>query len=681
MQMEKLKEIKDYVNPHTRPHIELYSICSTRVSEPYHSKKWVYETVPELQAPIDGPLIEVHTGELKSNYYDLSAMSVVCDLSGPLPQGIYIGLNPLREIAKGRCMYTSFIKPWGDDVSGNRSKQYNDHTNVYLVYANLPHMKLSQEYFVHFLSMSQHACAGEQFDNIWHEAYDYEIKEEVLSEICSHVGLKGTELEQESDQKYHEHFSPGPLRKVEHTKKEVLQQLHLVALGMASAVATRQTASGVKDKVAEHWIQTLITSARDQQQIQIHNAATRDRCISNHYSSLLELDICLSCSTTTVDVHQDMPQCDLFAVCLQASSVDGLNILPLRATYMVQYRNNLIGKHFKALQQLRFFYLHENLCPPLILDIWRVTRELGALLWYHEIEDMDAYLTLIDNVLDIWASIDSRRIFVKPKLHILAHLVEDVHRHGPPILYSTEIFECYNAIFRMCSILSNHQALSRDIVWACAEMDRFKHIISSGWWKDPSQHRFMQAGECVREYFSDKHIQCWLGFMQEYIGQPESLRSSFASHSTWICGLSVVAQNNDNCHIGSWAFAAHNHDDTVLMGHIIEILQATMPGLDACNCIIMEAFIVLNSRHPYYNMSELKLDSLIVIDPMSICCVVNVQHNCYDAKCGATGHHQQMQERTVMDIHDTIWQHRDTDSYIINLHALHNAALIRRYLL
>lgn len=133
-------------------------------------------------------------------------------------------------------MYTSYVKPWGDDVSGNRSKQYNAHTNIYFCHANIPHTLLAQEYFVQFCSTSPHATASEQFnafaevlkyvlinlliiiciswasffvyrdENNWQPAYDCNTGEEILfrvlshnfpadnpqqSETCSHIGLKG----------------------------------------------------------------------------------------------------------------------------------------------------------------------------------------------------------------------------------------------------------------------------------------------------------------------------------------------------------------------------------------------------------------------------------------------------------------------------------------------------------
>jgi hypothetical protein len=62
------------------------------------------------------------------------------------------------------------------------------------------------------------------------------------------------------------------------------------------------------------------------------------------------------------------------------------------ANYLVQYHNNLIGRHFKTLQQTAIFCLWDDLCSPLLLDLWKATGELGALLWYHEIKDLESYL-------------------------------------------------------------------------------------------------------------------------------------------------------------------------------------------------------------------------------------------------------------------------------------------------
>lgn len=81
----------------------------------------------------------------------------------------------------------------------------------------------------------------------------------------------------------------------------------------------------------------------------------------------------------------------IFAARLSASSIDSLSIPPPRPHYVVQYKNSLIGKHFKMLQQLGVFYVHD-LCSPLLFDLWKATGELGAMLWFPEIKNMDTYL-------------------------------------------------------------------------------------------------------------------------------------------------------------------------------------------------------------------------------------------------------------------------------------------------
>jgi hypothetical protein len=169
--------------------------------------------------------------------------------------------NPVRKIAKGRPVFSMRIIPWSDDVSGNVSKQFNPHMNVYIANANLPHRKVSQEYFVRFCSTSPHASSGEQFEavaedlwvfghwflihqdwncisgcNKYHEAYDCELEQEILFRIFAHVlpadnpqqaesasnagvhanlwcrydGVGGTAAHRETDEGYHALFKVIP---------------------------------------------------------------------------------------------------------------------------------------------------------------------------------------------------------------------------------------------------------------------------------------------------------------------------------------------------------------------------------------------------------------------------------------------------------------------------------------
>jgi hypothetical protein len=232
----------------------------------------------------------------------------------------------------------------------------------------------------------------------------------------------------------------------------------------------------------------------------------------------------------------DKSKGEKFAVRLQSSSVDGLNLSAIRGRYIVQYKNALIGKHFKILQQLGVFHLHEDLCGKNLFNLWKASGELGAMLWFPEIRNLEQYLVsdlddvislclsysqadlqiCIDNVLDIWALVDPARIVTKFKLHVLPHLIDDIRRFGPAILFATEGFECWNAIFRLCSILSNHQAPSHDIGVTLADMERFKHQVSGGWWKPSESQGYIQAGRKITAFLdNNKELQRRLGWMDK----------------------------------------------------------------------------------------------------------------------------------------------------------------------
>lgn len=139
-------------------------------------------------------------------------------------------------------------------------------------------------------------------------------------------------------------------------------------------------------------------------------------------------------------------------------------------------------------------------------------------------------------MLDLWAFYDPNRILVKFKLHILPHLAEDIERFGPAILFSTEVFECWNAIFRLCSILSNHLAPSKDIAVTIGDMERFKHMVSGGIWKDESG-KPVQGGKYVRSFLrQNKELQRRLGWTDKSTAEPGMCTFRFY----WILNLEAV---------------------------------------------------------------------------------------------------------------------------------------------
>jgi hypothetical protein len=82
---------------------------------------------------------------------------------------------------------------------------------------------------------------------------------------------------------------------------------------------------------------------------------------------------------------------DLFVVRLEATDIDGLSVPPIRAAYMMQYRNGLIGKHFKTLMQTMVFHVH-GLVTAEQFSLVKAIGFLGAQLWVHEIPALEQYL-------------------------------------------------------------------------------------------------------------------------------------------------------------------------------------------------------------------------------------------------------------------------------------------------
>lgn len=118
-------------------------------------------------------------------------------------------------------------------------------------------------------------------------------------------------------------------------------------------------------------------------------------------------------------------------------------------------------------------------------------------------------------MLDIFAIIDPSKIITKIKYHLLVHIDDDAVEFGPLIGVITEIFECFNAIFRFCSILSNHLAPSRDIAIQLGDQEGLKHRLTGGWWRHGTNQDWRRAGPGVR-HFMAKHpvLQKLLGWTE-----------------------------------------------------------------------------------------------------------------------------------------------------------------------
>ncbi|KAE9390170.1 hypothetical protein BT96DRAFT_1002502 [Gymnopus androsaceus JB14] len=412
--------------------------------------------------------------------------------------------------------------------------------------------------------------------------------------------------------------------------------------GVASHVEAVRVASGAVDKTAEYWIPVLLSKSsefkRKDPQWSVDDISAELLCwlstqTKQPYNLLLDAKYLDPSQDTPVenlhtyllghkkyawyDMHSswdDSTQA-LFAIRLQSTDTNGLTILPISICLY-----DAVPKRFN---QQTLQNAHAN-C--------RALGELGAALWIAEIDDLEQYLedleVWIDNVLDAWARIDPAKILKKIKLHLLKHLPAHIRRFGP---------SCFNAVFRMCSVLSNHQAPSRDIALKNGELGRLTHIISGGYW-----HAY----------------------------------SATASRMDTASPNEAQDLPKDVCPVGSWVIDRH------FIARIIEILHSSK-GNQTLDLVTLHEFTLSEALHHYYEMPVLHKPERhhLVVNSETIQFIINVQHDCQAAGCSATGSTRQRQERMESGQELSCIEHvADDEQYIINTHALHNAARLRCYL-
>lgn len=92
----------------------------------------------------------------------------------------------------------------------------------------------------------------------------------------------------------------------------------------------------------------------------------------------------------TVHILEKNKNFPTFQARLNSISANGLNVPPIQADYMCQYRGGLIGKHFKTISQIMAFAV-VDLVPQEVLEAWLILGRLTVLLWHTEIEDISVY--------------------------------------------------------------------------------------------------------------------------------------------------------------------------------------------------------------------------------------------------------------------------------------------------
>ncbi|KAF8170969.1 hypothetical protein K438DRAFT_1982253 [Mycena galopus ATCC 62051] len=691
--------------------------------------------------------------------------------------------HPLREIASSRMVYSIPIVIFIDDVSGNKSKQWNKHFSCYMSNGALPRNKLENEFHVRFVATSPFASPLEimqgvraSIEETFSEpvpAWDCEAKEEVLlrsygllfagdnpmqAELCSCAGLNsnyfcrtcnagGTREWKQSNEGFADILQAGKARDPAETAEETFQQI-LTALepNVATTLTEAVRASGTKDALAQPIIDVLVKMGQDLRKVNPNGASYSPDEVQTILTEELKKHQQQGDGITNplfdmdgIDMHKDTPteilhtillgvvkyywgqtvwllekskDFTLFQTRLNSILSDGLNVPKIQADYMCQYKGGLIGKHFKTLSQVMAFAV-EGLVPPDVLEAWLILGRLTVLLWHTEISNVASYTAelevCINDFINITCKCSPSILISKPKFHFLLHLPFFIRRFGPAVLFSTERYEAYNAVFRLCSIYSNRMTPSRDIAWSFAGIDRVKHIVTGGWWKDSRDQTWMCASPRVlRHILEHPEMAAMVGLPtkaeyepgtiipypkredgketperkllwgESYAGLAKSSRFPTSTVKFVRTAKALISTSGDKVGIGQNVIIHHEGGkySPLSFGTIREILlpisSETQPASNTVR-VTVELFKLDPVLHPLLHMPVLVRTNLsVVVLPEDIECAINLQHNCHAGQCGPHDAVSIVQERETTTVTRARIRHTDDNCSILNTTSLHN---------
>ncbi|KDQ14121.1 hypothetical protein BOTBODRAFT_110526 [Botryobasidium botryosum FD-172 SS1] len=254
--------------------------------------------------------------------------------------------HPLRELAQGRPVYSIPLIIFLDDVSGNKSKQWNKHHSCYVSNGALPRQIQEKEVNVRFVSTSPHASPGEMMQAIKTSlrrtydspvpAYDPQAKQECLIRVfplffpgdnpmqalhCSQGGLTcnfpcrtchvgGTREFKESDKGYATLFNVGELRTPRDTRKDIIDRLMQALEPNATSILGDMVAeTGVKDAFSQAMVEHIIQLGIDLRKEKKHSPEQIHEILAEELEKHLEKGDIINplLSMDGVDIHQDTP--------------------------------------------------------------------------------------------------------------------------------------------------------------------------------------------------------------------------------------------------------------------------------------------------------------------------------------------------------------------------------------
>lgn len=575
-------------------------------------------------------------------------------------------LHPDRT-ANNEPIYISYVEVFGDDVSGNQSKAWNQHWNVYLSHRNLPRKIALREFHVHFVSTSQTVPIHEQISEVKNaiedthhnplRVYDavlgqvirvrlallnFAADNPMASEITHHVGgrgnfpcrkcLVGGNQSYKESVGYNSLFHAGDPRSLFQTRVAVMKEAVAVACKFSSnAMQKLAREAGVKSRFPTATTASLhvkgdsssFMELKDKQgalaeYVRENNAEILPSSLTiTGFNPITDTPIEILHTVLlgyvkyiwleTYDNLSASNRLDVFATRMESTEMNGLNLPPLQPSYITRYGKSLTGRYFRQLIQVGAFHL-KGLLEEDLFQLWKDAAKLTGMIWFTKIVEPDDYCSMLNaqvaHVLDGFSRRQPRKIIAKAKLHMLVHLADDVKRFGPLVGVSTERFESFNAVFRASSVHSNRHNPSKDIAWDQIGGEWVKYLMSDGLLS--TTNSISQPGYSLQKFLSSKLVQNAFSFDTAIYEQPVA-----GSHSVDRSQITYVYRTG--------AVDAINKDD------FANVLELRLPrcghiisrNLDRC---ARGSFVFFEetSMHRVGRINELLLSADIVLAVVSI---------------------------------------------------------------
>ncbi|KAL0568972.1 hypothetical protein V5O48_013001 [Marasmius crinis-equi] len=613
--------------------------------------------------------------------------------------------HPRREQAKGRMVYGVPLIIFMDDVSANISKQWNKHHAIYMSNGLLPRQMIEKEFCTRFVTSSPHATPMELVKGLKEsiaraakggvEAYDCKYEEECLlvphahfwgsdnpmqAEECSHGGLScnyfcrmcdvgGTQEEKRSDEGFLALFKAGTERTPEKTASLIHKQLKLSALhGATDKLQKHKATTGVSDSTSASAMQAIVDLGKA---MYGHKHLETVGMSKEDIQAQLEQDV-----ERVIEVHGINP----------VIGMPGVNIHKDTPTEIL---------HTILLGVVKYF--------------WGQT--------VHILEKSKGFTTFQTRL----ASIDESGLNI-PKLsaeYICGYKGSLIGKHFKS-LAQLMTFLIYDLVPR--KVLDAWSIIGELVVlvWHThiddleEYLDLTKHIVTGGYWKDPTSHRWVHAGDAVLYHMQESKVFRkllalpdnsegelsagsaklataanstepnrasaieWGATMASRASNADSL--SFSSATSFLLASSLRAVEGDQTRLND--FVAFRIGKQLHVGRMKEILTTDREPSKAV-VVSLEPLDFMDDPHELLRMPVLEPNNTInlqVVDPSDIICTLNVQHDCHYGEC--TNSKQQVvgQERLETSRSRPVVDHTDVQRFILNTHSLHNHSTISRLL-